>query len=50
MSNENICLITHFILKNVHVVTSGWKIDESMMNTFRQCWPTMEKLHTIKSV
>jgi len=26
----------------------GWKIDEVMMNIFQQCWPTMNKLHTIK--
>ena len=25
----------------------GWKIDESVMNVFKQCWPVMEKLHTI---
>ncbi|XP_069102764.1 leucine-rich repeat-containing protein 71-like isoform X10 [Argopecten irradians] len=25
----------------------GWKIDETMMATFAQCWPVMEKLHTI---
>ncbi|XP_060075179.1 leucine-rich repeat-containing protein 71-like [Ylistrum balloti] len=25
----------------------GWKIDEAMMSTFAQCWPVMEKLHTI---
>jgi len=26
----------------------GWRIDEVMMNIFQQCWPTMNKLHTIK--
>lgn len=25
----------------------GWKIDETMMETLKQCWPTMEKLHSI---
>ncbi|XP_041356340.1 leucine-rich repeat-containing protein 71-like isoform X2 [Gigantopelta aegis] len=25
----------------------GWRIDESMMNIFRQCLPVLEKLHTI---
>ncbi|KAK3095987.1 hypothetical protein FSP39_021669 [Pinctada imbricata] len=25
----------------------GWKIDDQMMNTFKQCWSVMEKLHTI---
>ena len=28
----------------------GWKIDDTMMNIFRQCWSSMEKLHTIKYV
>nr|XP_022303411.1 leucine-rich repeat-containing protein 71-like isoform X9 [Crassostrea virginica] len=25
----------------------GWKIDDIMMNTLKQCWSVMEKLHTI---
>eukprot|EP00105_Crassostrea_gigas_P042200 XP_019926348.1 PREDICTED: leucine-rich repeat-containing protein 71-like isoform X12 [Crassostrea gigas] len=25
----------------------GWKIDDVMMNTLKQCWSVMEKLHTI---
>ncbi|XP_046567988.1 leucine-rich repeat-containing protein 71-like [Haliotis rubra] len=25
----------------------GWKVDECMMNIFKQCWPAMERLHTI---
>ncbi|XP_060601535.1 leucine-rich repeat-containing protein 71-like isoform X4 [Ruditapes philippinarum] len=25
----------------------GWKIDATMMDIFKQCWPTMEKLHSI---
>jgi hypothetical protein len=25
----------------------GWKIDETMMDIFQQCWITMNKLHTI---
>ncbi|XP_059156224.1 leucine-rich repeat-containing protein 71-like isoform X3 [Physella acuta] len=29
----------------VHV--RGWKIDTSMMETFRQCWTLLERLHTI---
>ena len=31
-----------------HIYFIGWKIDESVMNVFKQCWPVMEKLHTIK--
>ena len=26
----------------------GWKIDESMMNVFKQCWPKMDRLHTVR--
>ena len=26
----------------------GWKVDEVMMSIFQQCWPTMNKLHSIK--
>ncbi|XP_053379186.1 leucine-rich repeat-containing protein 71-like isoform X20 [Mercenaria mercenaria] len=25
----------------------GWKVDTVMMDIFKQCWPTMEKLHSI---
>lgn len=25
----------------------GWKIDTTMMEIFKHCWPTMEKLHSI---
>ncbi|KAL5019458.1 hypothetical protein ScPMuIL_002350 [Solemya velum] len=25
----------------------GWKIDVTMMNIFKQCWPTIEKLHSV---
>ncbi|XP_064596070.1 leucine-rich repeat-containing protein 71-like isoform X2 [Liolophura sinensis] len=29
------------------VFIRGWKIDIIMMRTFEQCWPMMEKLHTV---
>ncbi|XP_041358854.1 leucine-rich repeat-containing protein 71-like [Gigantopelta aegis] len=29
------------------VYIRGWKIDNLMMNVFRQCWPVLEKLQTI---
>lgn len=29
------------------VYIRGWKIDDVMMNTLKQCWSVMEKLHTI---
>lgn len=29
------------------VFIRGWKIDEPMMNIFKQCWPRLERLHTI---
>ncbi|XP_050396930.1 leucine-rich repeat-containing protein 71 isoform X3 [Patella vulgata] len=29
------------------VYIRGWKIDDTMMHIFRQCWPSMDKLHTI---
>ncbi|KAJ8311435.1 hypothetical protein KUTeg_010790 [Tegillarca granosa] len=29
------------------IYVRGWKVDEMMMNVFKQCWSTMEKLHTI---
>lgn len=30
------------------VFVRGWKVDDTMMNIFRQCWASMEKLHSIK--
>ncbi|XP_067941389.1 leucine-rich repeat-containing protein 71-like isoform X2 [Watersipora subatra] len=29
------------------VFVRGWKIDDTMMNIFRQCFPSMERLHSI---
>lgn len=29
------------------VYIRGWKVDEPIMNILKQCWPLMEKLHTI---
>merc|ERR1711963_902249 len=29
------------------VFIRGWKIDTTMMETFQQCWPCLERLHTI---
>lgn len=29
------------------VFVRGWKVDTVMMDIFTQCWPTMEKLHSI---
>ncbi|XP_071098241.1 leucine-rich repeat-containing protein 71-like isoform X7 [Haliotis cracherodii] len=29
------------------VYIRGWKVDDCMMEIFKQCWPAMERLHTI---
>ncbi|KAK2148011.1 hypothetical protein LSH36_521g01075 [Paralvinella palmiformis] len=29
------------------VYIRGWKVDVMMMNIFKQCWPKMDRLHTI---
>lgn len=30
--------------------TRGWQINATTMDIFKQCWSTMDKLHTIKLV
>ena len=29
------------------VYVRGWRIDEPMMTIFKQCWPKLDRLHTI---